>query len=672
VSFELPATMPNAAPTLAQGALNDSKAGMSRMAERRLPAVAKIGLIRCLCPALTRIGWSTLKTDKTLYLMGYYLDLKWCQREELNLRPKAYESSALPLSYAGKPTNRCDSRNLLALSTYQIPNAVRKCGVGTQCGRKHFLKIIKSDEMRLRRWRIWPMIKTMNPRPIQCFLSGLVIYCAGATARSELVLSNFSAASPIKIMAIGDSITDDCSLNGAWRLYLQPLLDTNGYPFTFVGRNQSTASGSFTKTKHEGYCGAVIAPPGVYGPVHGYNSPDAYLQKIVPDAFTNGTRPDLVLLLIGVNDIGRGRNPYQVATNDMPKLLDLILSNVPNANVILAKVTSLQGANISGLNYAAFYTNISIYNAALQAMVNQRHALGQNVFVADMFSAVDINSMFMSDHVHPNILGLKTMAQEWYTRIQAITITTNRVTTALIHGGEIWKYSDTGQDLGTNWSQPDYDDGGWASGPARLGYGDPAVLTTVSFGPDANNRYVTTYFRHWFYAPINTAITNLNLRLSRVDGAVVWLNGQEVFRINMPAGPIAYTNLASKTTVGESSYIFYPTNLATAGLPAGTNLVAVEVHLRNAAGVACGMDLELLGLGHLLPPPTLTIELTGGNLLLSWPASNSAGFTLYSASNLTTTGSWMMEATSAQTNGGNVIITQSPDAAAKFFRLQQH
>src|SRR3954469_5376083 len=26
---------------------------------------------------------------------------KWCQRQELNLRPKAYESSALPLSYSG-------------------------------------------------------------------------------------------------------------------------------------------------------------------------------------------------------------------------------------------------------------------------------------------------------------------------------------------------------------------------------------------------------------------------------------------------------------------------------------------------------------------------------------------------------------------------------------------
>jgi len=50
------------------------------------------------------------------------------------------------------------------------------------------------------------------------------------------VLANFSAANPVKIMAVGDSITDDVVGNGAWRLYLQPLLETNGYPFTFVGR----------------------------------------------------------------------------------------------------------------------------------------------------------------------------------------------------------------------------------------------------------------------------------------------------------------------------------------------------------------------------------------------------------------------------------------------------
>src|SRR5580765_209923 len=98
---------------------------------------------------------------------------------------------------------------------------------------------------------------------LSLFVSGI----AGA----EIVLTNYNTAHLLKIMAVGDSITDDCSQNGAWRLYLQPMLETNGFPFTFVGRILSSPSGSFTKTRHEGYCGAVIAAPGVLDySVHGY------------------------------------------------------------------------------------------------------------------------------------------------------------------------------------------------------------------------------------------------------------------------------------------------------------------------------------------------------------------------------------------------------------------
>ena len=39
------------------------------------------------------------------------------------------------------------------------------------------------------------------------------------TADAQIVLANYSAAHPLKVMAIGDSITDDCVANGAWRLY---------------------------------------------------------------------------------------------------------------------------------------------------------------------------------------------------------------------------------------------------------------------------------------------------------------------------------------------------------------------------------------------------------------------------------------------------------------------
>src|SRR6266404_4387549 len=292
------------------------------------------------------------------------------------------------------------------------------------------------------------------------------------SGRGQLTLTNFSAAHPLKIMAVGDSITDDCSANGAWRQYLQPLLDNNGFPFTFVGRVQSSAALSFTKVRHEGYCGAVIAAPGVLDyPVHGYDGTNVYLQKIVADAL-NANTPDLILILIGANDIGRGRDPYRVATNDMPNLLALIFSKVPAAVVILAKATTLQDGSILG--YGAYATNVPIYNAALQKMVNQRQAAGQNVFLADMFSAVDYSTMFNGDHVHTNNSGLIAIAREWFARIQSITQRTNQVATRLIGGGSDWKYWDMGQDLGTNWSLMDYDDHNWSKGIARLGYGDPA------------------------------------------------------------------------------------------------------------------------------------------------------------------------------------------------------
>jgi lysophospholipase L1-like esterase len=489
-------------------------------------------------------------------------------------------------------------------------------------------------------------------------------------AHAELVLTNFNASRPLKIMAIGDSITDDCSINGAWRLYLQPLLETNGYPFTFVGRQASIAvPPSFTKVKHEGYCGTVIAPPGVFA-VHSYTATNAYLLKIVADALAvTNNRPDLVLLLIGANDIGHGRDPYQVATQDMSMLLDLILSNVPNANIILAKITSLQSASLPGLAYAAYATNVPIYNAALQSTVNQRRLLGQNVFLADMFSIVDYNSMFLSDHVHPNALGLRAMANEWLSRIQAITLRTNQFASTLIFCGDNWKYSDAGQDFGTDWPQPNFDDRAWSNGIARFGYGDPAVTTIIGFGPNPTNKYITTYFRKSFVLPWNHAVTNLNFRLARADGAAVWLNGQEVFRTNLSSGPISYTNLALSPMTRYTANIFYPTNVSVAALLA-TNVLGVEIHQSLAAHSMLDFDLELIGSGYFLAPPSLSIQQAPENVVVSWPVANGAEYELYSTTNLASGDTWTMNPAVVQTNNGQIVITQSLDSSVRFFRLQ--
>jgi len=483
---------------------------------------------------------------------------------------------------------------------------------------------------------------------VSCFWSCMVWLLSATTLRADLVLTNYTTASPLRIMPIGDSITDDCAINGAWRLYLQPLLQTNGYAFTNFGRWLSFPSGGFTKTRHEGICGAVIAYPGMFS-YHNYPLQSNYAIKTVSDALTNFV-PDLFLIDLGVNDMGYGRNPWLVATNHMAALLDLIFARVPSAQIIVGKPTSITRASIGSPPYSTYGTNMHIFCAALQSLVNTRRALGQNVFVADLFSAVDPVTMLQSDGTHPNAVGFNAMAKEWFFRIAAMTVRTDQVVTAWIGAGSTWSYSDQGLDLGTNWVQPQYDDSSWARGQGRLGYSAPGITTTVSFGSDPTNKYITTYFRQSFVVPANVRYTNLNVRLNRADGAVVWLNGQELFRVNLPSGQILFTNLATLSVTGDALNTYYSSNRANPFLPVGTNMLAVEIHKASATGPSLSFDAELFGLGELTPP--LSAGFDGTNFITRWPATNHAGYVLLSGTNLSQTTAWSALGGPYVLNGG--------------------
>jgi len=122
----------------------------------------------------------------------------------------------------------------------------------------------------------------------------------------------------------------------------------------------------------------------------------------------------------------------------------------------------------------------------------------------------------------------------------------------LVATGSVWKYLDDGSDQGTAWYEIGFDDSGWASGPAELGYGDGDEATVVSYGPNPGNKYVTTYFRHSFSVLDASVYKSMTLNVKRDDGVVVYLNGNEVFRDNMPGGMITYTTPAA-SAVGCTS-----------------------------------------------------------------------------------------------------------------------
>jgi hypothetical protein len=410
--------------------------------------------------------------------------------------------------------------------------------------------------------------------------------------------------------------------------------------------------------------GAVIGAPGVYGITHGYAAVSNYTLLTLADALTNLT-PDLVLIDMGVNDMGRGRDPYLVATNHYSALLDLIFSKVPAAHIIISKPTTLTYSTI----YPGYGTNMYYFCDAVQALATARRAQGQNVFVADLFSAVGAN-MLSSDGTHPTGIGMSAIGTEMMFRIAAIMQQTNAVVTQFVFGGSVWKYFDQGSDLGTNWSQPSYDDSAWSQGAGRLGYNSPGIRTTVSYGTNSTNEYITTYFRHPFVVPGGVTYTNLSVRLDRADGAVVWLNGQELYRVNMPAGPVTYQTPATTaaTITPDVPNTYYPTNLPVASLPAGTNIIAVEIHKNSPTNSGLAFDLELFGNGIYAPPPTLSFISSSNTLQLTWPANS--GFSLQTVSNLLTPGAWqIIPGPYSMTNNLFEVIVPMNSSSPQFFRL---
>jgi hypothetical protein len=163
----------------------------------------------------------------------------------------------------------------------------------------------------------------------------------------------------------------------------------------------------------------------------------------------------------------------------------------------------------------------------------------------------------------------------------------------LVPDGSTWRYLDDGSDQGTAWRETDFDDSGWASGPAQLGYGDGDEATTVSYGGDAENKHITTYFRHSFDVADASIFESLTLRVLRDDGATVYLNGTEVFRTNMPDGDVGYGTLAASTVGGSDESAFFTTSVDPAILNDGSNVLAVEIHQAAVTSSDISFDLEL-------------------------------------------------------------------------------
>lgn len=119
------------------------------------------------------------------------------------------------------------------------------------------------------------------------------------------------------------------------------------------------------------------------------------------------------------------------------------------------------------------------------------------------------------------------------------------ITLTLVSLTNLWSFNDSG-DPGTSWRAANFDDNGWQRGNAPFRAGAPfrrpqrtPLDPRAKAAPLAPGK-TTYYFRTRFSAPSTLDGYSLKgeIRTILAHGVVLFLNGTEVLRMGMPAGPI--------------------------------------------------------------------------------------------------------------------------------------
>lgn len=204
----------------------------------------------------------------------------------------------------------------------------------------------------------------------------------------------------------------------------------------------------------------------------------------------------------------------------------------------------------------------------------------------------------------------------------------------LINYGVDWDYLFNGVNQGTTWMQPGFDASTWPSGTAELGIGDGDEATLI--GPATAPTPITAYFRRVFEVNDLSNVTGLTLDVVRDDGFVVYLNGVEVARDNMPAGPVTYstrplTGIGAIARSEETTPVSIP--LPTSVLQIGDNTIAVEMHQFNNTSNDLSFNLRLKS--TIGVPPVVTVTAPANNSYVTTPSTSFAGLCSTAAGTVT-------------------------------------
>ncbi len=196
----------------------------------------------------------------------------------------------------------------------------------------------------------------------------------------------------VRIMPLGNSITQSYAAYNSYRRPLWHRLKNAGYAVDFVGSQRSNYNGPPANPDfdldHEGHSGwradQLLAGVGSWASTH---------------------RPDVVLLHAGSNDMLQSQS-VSSTIEELGQVIDRIRAANPNVTILLARI-------IPASEWNGRVARIQAFNDAIPGLVAQKHTAGSPVVLVDQWTGFYPASDTF-DGVHPNASGENKMAARWY------------------------------------------------------------------------------------------------------------------------------------------------------------------------------------------------------------------------------------------------------------------
>jgi acyl-CoA thioesterase-1 len=216
--------------------------------------------------------------------------------------------------------------------------------------------------------------------------------CGGsedAPAASPFPSSRSNAT--VKIMPLGDSITQSSKGLNSYRYYLWHLLIGSGFHVDFVGSLHGVGGGPPASADfdmdHEGHAGWRA---------------DEVLARA--HDWAAEASPDIVLLHIGTNDLAQ-RQSVASTVGDIAGIIDALRTVNPRVRILVAQIIAKAGLS-----------SVAALNAQLAALVADKQRADSPLILVDEYTGFDPSSMTY-DGTHPNAVGDSRMADRWFEQL---------------------------------------------------------------------------------------------------------------------------------------------------------------------------------------------------------------------------------------------------------------